>query len=109
MTREPSSDPGLVLFVDDEQDLERMIRKAFRRRIRRGELKVLFANNGSEALEVLAAQPDVDVVFTDINIPIMGGLTLLGKIRALERQLRTIIVSAYSDMENIRTAMNRGA
>ncbi|MCA9719706.1 MAG: response regulator [Myxococcales bacterium] len=109
MTREPSSDPGLVLFVDDEQDLERMIRKAFRRRIRRGELKVLFANNGSEALEVLAAQPDVDVVFTDINMPIMGGLTLLGKIRALERQLRTIIVSAYSDMENIRTAMNRGA
>ncbi len=100
---------GRVLFVDDELDLERMIKKAFRRRVRRGELELLFAHNGQAALEVLAEHPDVDVVFSDINMPVMGGLTLLGKIKELDRQLRTIIVSAYNDMENIREAMNRGA
>jgi len=98
-----------VLFVDDEQDLERMIRKTFRRRVRQGELDLLFANNGQQALEVLAQNPDVDVVFSDINMPIMSGLTLLGKIKSLDRHLHTIIVSAYNDMKNIRTAMNRGA
>ncbi len=109
MPRPPKTAPGRVLFVDDEEDLERLIRKAFRRRIRRGELDVVFAHNGREALELLAEDPTIDVVFSDINMPVMGGLSLLSEIKRADRKLRTIIVSAYNDMENIREAMNRGA
>ena len=58
---------------------------------------------------MLAENPDVDMVVSDINMPRMDGLSLLQKLQEAEEQLSTIIVSAYGDMANIRTAMNRGA
>jgi len=98
-----------ILFVDDEADLEALIVQKFRRRIRSGEVSLLFAHDGVEALGVLAANPDVDLVVSDINMPRMDGLSLLEKLQAAEDKLSTVIVSAYGDMANIRTAMNRGA
>ena len=64
---------------------------------------------GVEALEHLQGDDDIEVVVTDINMPRMDGLTLLGEIGKLGRRTRSVVVTAYGDMENIRTAMNKGA
>jgi adenylate cyclase len=98
-----------ILVVDDEPDLEMLVTQKFRRRIRAGELSFVFAHDGQEALDVLQAEPDIDMVLSDINMPRMDGLTLLNQIQSLSLLLRAVIVSAYGDMQNIRTAMNRGA
>ncbi|WP_416896279.1 MAG: PP2C family protein-serine/threonine phosphatase [Minwuia sp.] len=98
-----------ILVVDDEPDLEMLFRQRYRRQVREGRYQLLFARNGAEALEVLGPQPDVDLVLTDINMPQMDGLTLLNHLGPFRRQLKTVVISAYGDMSNIRTAMNRGA
>ncbi len=98
-----------ILVVDDEPDLEILIRQKFRKKIREGEYDFVFANNGRHALEQLELHPDVEVVLSDINMPEMDGLTLLSKLNDQHALLKAVIVSAYGDMENIRTAMNRGA
>ena len=98
-----------ILVVDDEPDLETLVQQKFRRRIRDGEISFLFARDGADALDLLANGHAIDMVLSDINMPRMDGLTLLQKIREKDDQLSTVIVSAYGDMANIRTAMNRGA
>ena len=98
-----------VLVVDDEPDLEMLVLQRFRRKIRDGQVSFLFARDGVEALEVIGDNPDIDMVVSDINMPRMNGLVLLERLQASEEKLATIIVSAYGDMSNIRTAMNRGA
>ena len=98
-----------ILVVDDEPDLELLLRQKFRRRIRKGEYSLVFAQNGVQALEQLKEHPDVDMVLSDINMPEMDGLTLLNQLNQLNLDLRAVIVTAYGDMKNIRTAMNRGA
>src|ERR1700740_3023189 len=98
-----------ILVVDDEPDLETLVQQKFRRQIRDGEVSFLFARDGVEALNLLDSRDTVDMVLTDINMPRMDGLTLLQKIQEADDQLSTVIVSAYGDMANIRTAMNRGA
>ena len=101
--------PAKILAVDDEPDFELLITQRFRRQIREKEFEFRFAHHGEEALERLAAEPDIDLMLLDINMPVMDGLTLLARLRDERKEVRTIIVSAYGDMENLRTAMNRGA
>ena len=98
-----------ILVVDDETDLEVLIKQKFRQKIREHKYEFLFAINGKHALEQLELNTDIDVVLSDINMPEMDGLTLLSKINEQNTLLKAVIVSAYGDMENIRTAMNRGA
>lgn len=98
-----------ILVVDDEADLELLIRQKFRHKIKNNELLFEFAGNGAEALQKLESNSDLTMVLTDINMPVMDGLTLLGRIKEKGEHLRAVVVSAYGDMENIRTAMNRGA
>ncbi|MBN1480632.1 response regulator [candidate division KSB1 bacterium] len=99
-----------ILVVDDEPDLEHLVRQKFRRHIRDNEFEFVFAQNGVQALQCLQNDGTIDLVLTDINMPEMDGLTLLTKMKELHMPLlRSVIVSAYGDMENIRTAMNRGA
>ena len=99
-----------ILVVDDEPDLQALIRQKFRNKIKANEYEFHFAENGAEALERLTIDGSIDLILTDINMPVMDGLTLLSKINDLnKKELRSVIVSAYGDMENIRTAMNRGA
>src|SRR5262245_47538897 len=98
-----------ILVVDDEPDLEVLVRQKFRRQVREGNFDLVFARNGAEALEVLAHDASINIVLSDINMPVMDGLTLLGKLTELDRILKAVIVSAYGDMQNIRIAMNRGA
>src|SRR5438552_3899169 len=97
-----------ILVVDDEPDLETLVQQKFRRRIRDGEVRFLFARDGAEALGVLRDLGVVDMVVSDINMPRMDGLTLLQKLQEADDQLSTVSLSAYGDMANIRTAMNRG-
>src|SRR5947207_14998568 len=98
-----------ILVVDDEPDLETLILQKFRHQIQNGTVRFLFAREGVEALATLKANGGIDLVLTDINMPKMDGLTLLQKLQESEERVSTIIVSAYGDMVNIRTAMNRGA
>jgi len=98
-----------ILVVDDESDLEILIKQKFRKQIRDQQFEFLFAINGRDALEQLALNQNVDVVLSDINMPEMDGLTLLSRLNDLNGLLKAVIISAYGDMENIRTAMNRGA
>src|SRR5437588_4671919 len=98
-----------ILLVDDEPDLEALVQQKFRRQIREGQVRFLFARDGAEALEMLGNGGAVDLVVSDIKLTRMDGLTLLPKIQEGDDPLSTIIVSAYGDMANIRTAMNRGA
>ncbi|MGB9385995.1 MAG: response regulator, partial [Pseudolabrys sp.] len=98
-----------ILVVDDEPDLEALVLQKFRHQIREGTIAFLFARDGVEALAALKANDGIDLVVTDINMPRMDGLSLLQKLQEGDEHISTIIVSAYGDMTNIRTAMNRGA
>jgi len=98
-----------ILVVDDETDLETLIKQKFRQKIREQQYEFVFAINGLKALEQIDQHHDIDVVLSDINMPEMDGLTLLTKINEQNGLLKAVIVSAYGDMDNIRTAMNRGA
>src|SRR5450432_3878714 len=98
-----------ILVVDDEPDLEVLIKQRFRKQIRDKQYEFLFAVNGADALDRIRESEDLDIVLSDINMPEMDGLTLLDKMGALNPILKAVIVSAYGDMDNIRIAMNRGA
>ncbi|MBR0965377.1 response regulator [Bradyrhizobium diazoefficiens] len=98
-----------ILVVDDEPDLEALVLQKFRRQIRDGTVAFVFAHDGIEALASIEQHPHVDMVVSDINMPRMDGLSLLAKLQEADDKKSTIIVSAYGDMSNIRTAMNRGA
>ena len=101
--------PYKILVVDDEPDLEPLMLQRMRRHIRAGRYTFVFAQNGIEALERLNEDNEIDMVLSDINMPRMDGLTLLEQIPKVDPNIRSVIVSAYGDMKNIRTAMNRGA
>jgi DNA-binding NtrC family response regulator len=98
-----------ILAVDDEPDFELLIRQRFRREIRDEECEFRFAHHGQEALATLSSEPDIELMLLDINMPVMDGLTLLTELRERQLEVQAIIVSAYGDMTNLRTAMNRGA
>jgi adenylate cyclase len=98
-----------ILVADDEADLELLIKQKFRRQIREQKYEFVFALNGKQALEKLQQDPEISIVLTDINMPEMDGLTLLGRLSDTAPLTKAVMVSAYGDMDNIRTAMNRGA
>jgi len=98
-----------ILVADDEVDLEMLIKQKFRQKIREQEYEFVFAVNGKDALDKILLHPDIDIVLSDINMPEMDGLTLLSRLSESSPLIKSVIVSAYGDMENIRTAMNRGA
>jgi sigma-B regulation protein RsbU (phosphoserine phosphatase) len=98
-----------ILIADDEPDLEVLVRQRFRKQIRDKEYVFVFAGNGVEALDRFQSDPEIELVLTDINMPVMDGLTLLAKLVEHNPLIQPVIVSAYGDLHNIRTAMNRGA
>jgi len=105
----PDDGPPVILVVDDEPELELLIRQRFRKAIRSEEWRFEFAGDGREALEVVERNRDIALVLTDLNMPGMDGLTLLKHLAVLDRPIKTVVVSAYGDLANIRVAMNRGA
>ncbi len=98
-----------ILFVDDEPDLEMLMRQRFKKDVAEGRFTLSFALNGNDALKLLIQEKDICMLVTDINMPGMDGLTLLGKVNELNRPMKSVVVSAYGDLKNIRSAMNAGA
>ncbi|GEP52253.1 adenylate/guanylate cyclase domain-containing response regulator [Flavobacterium noncentrifugens] len=98
-----------ILVVDDEPDLEILMKQKFRKKIREGAYEFVFAQNGEEALQKVMEHPDLDLILSDINMPVMDGLTLLTRLPEANPALKAVVVSAYGDMQNIRSAMNKGA
>ena len=99
-----------ILSVDDEEQIEFLMKQFFRRKIRSGEYEFFFAHDGVEGLKVLQEHPDIEIILCDINMPVMDGLEMLAKVNEMQNPaLRVIMVSAYGDLENIRLAMNDGA
>lgn len=107
LTRAPG--PLHILVVDDEPDIEPLVRQLLGNQIRNGELRFGFAGNGQLALEEIERNPHYAIVITDIRMPVMDGLELLRRLSDTNPEITSIVVSAYDDMSNIRTAMNRGA
>jgi len=101
--------PVTILVVDDEPEIELLIRQRFQERVRAAEWAFIFASDGVEALEALHAHPDVALVLTDIRMPRLDGLALLSRLGEFARPIKALVMSAYGDMDNIRAAMNRGA
>ncbi|MEJ2196182.1 MAG: SpoIIE family protein phosphatase [Ignavibacteriaceae bacterium] len=101
--------PSRILVVDDEPDLEHLVQQKFRKKIKEREFEFVFAHNGVDALNKLNNDGEIELILTDINMPEMDGLTLLTELSKLSTIFKSVVVSAYGDMENIRTAMNRGA
>ena len=85
--------PAKILAVDDEADIERLIRQRFRRQVRVGEFELRFAHHGEEAPSAIAAEPDIDLLLLDINMPIMDGLTLLSVLRERQSPVRMLAMS----------------
>ncbi|MBK9044949.1 MAG: response regulator [Saprospiraceae bacterium] len=98
-----------ILVVDDEEDLEHLIKNMFRKEINNKIYSMIFARNGKEALDLLETNPDVDVILSDINMPVMDGLELLSILNKRDLLLKSVMISAYGDMSSIRNAMNLGA
>ncbi len=99
------------LVVDDEKDVEMLFLQKFRKEIRSGEIEMLFAFSGREALNILndKVPPDVVYVFSDINMPGMSGLELLDTIKSNHPKIKVSMISAYGDDENYRKAIDSGA
>ncbi|WP_224365096.1 protein kinase domain-containing protein [Hyalangium versicolor] len=98
-----------VLVVDDEPDMALVMQLLLRKEIEENIYEFVFASNGEEALEKLRQHPDVEAILSDLKMPKMDGLTFLGRVGEVNPLVKVIIVSAYGDMGNLRTAMNRGA
>ena len=98
-----------ILVADDEADLEQLIRQKFRQKIRDKQYDFVFAVNGRDAIEKLNEHRDIDILLSDINMPEMDGLSLLTELPEVSPLTKTVMVSAYGDLENIRVAMNKGA
>ena len=98
-----------ILVVDDEPDVEALILQRFRYKIRDEAVSFLFARDGVEALAVLKADDNIDLVVTDINMPGMSGLELLPKARAARPDVPIIMITAYGDAETKRKALEGGA
>jgi len=98
-----------ILMVDDEVDLELLARQKFRKEVQAGAFELYFANSGQDALSLIQECGDIDVVVSDVNMPEMDGLTLIETLQTLNPRIKSIVVSAYGDMETLRRAMNKGA
>ena len=100
-----------ILVVDDEPDVAELFRQRFRREVRQGVYVLHFAGSGEEALEMLAEgiRPELIVILSDINMPGMDGLTLLGEIKRRWPELPVMMVTAYGDEERRGRATEHGA
>jgi CheY-like chemotaxis protein len=100
-----------ILVVDDEPDVADLFRQRFRREVRSGTYVMHFANSGEDALQQLAngIEPQLIVILSDINMPGMDGLTLLGAIKQRFADVPVMMVITYGDDERRRRAGDLGA
>ena len=100
-----------ILVVDDGPDVAELFRQRLRREVRQGDYVLHFAASGEAALEQLAGaiRPELIVILSDINMPGMDGLTLLGEVKRRFPDLSIMMIAAYGDDERRRRADDLGA
>ena len=102
----------ILVVVDDEHDVQILFQQRFRKEIKKGEMEFVFAFSGEEALEMLKAMiHETILILSDINMPGMSGLELLGQIKQQYTAPPPVVmmITAYGDQENFNTAKNLGA
>ncbi|HKJ48653.1 MAG TPA: response regulator [Christiangramia sp.] len=99
-----------ILIVDDERDVEELFRQKFRKEIKKG-LELQFAFSGQEALDLLyeSSPPEIIYIFSDINMPGMNGLELLGNVKQKFPAINVSMISAYGDTDNYNKSIEGGA
>lgn len=98
-----------ILVVDDEPDVDRLMRQTLRRRLRSGDLELLSARSGVEALALLDDHGDVEIALCDLNMPRMDGFVLLERLRERHPSVRAVMISANGDPASVASARVRGA
>jgi CheY-like chemotaxis protein len=101
-----------VLVVDDEKDVQTLFEQRFRKEIKSGEMKFVFAFSGEEALSYLNLhEHEAVLILSDINMPGMSGLELLAHIKQKYYKPPPVVmmITAYGDAENYNTAKELGA
>lgn len=104
-----SVQPRKVLVVDDEPDVQVMFQQRMRREVRAGIYELFFAQSGLEALDVLRENPSIRLILTDLNMPGMDGMELLGALGESWPEVQSIVVSAYGDPQRMNEARELGA
>ena len=104
-----SVEPRKVLVVDDEPDVQVMFQQRMRREVRAGIYELFFAQSGLEALDVLRENPSIRLILTDLNMPGMDGMELLGALGESWPEVQSIVVSAYGDPQRMNEARELGA
>ena len=101
-----------ILVVDDEQDVQVLFEQRFRKEIKNGEFNFVFAFSGEEALTYLKNhEQEAVLILSDINMPGMSGLQLLEQIKQKYHKPPPVVmmITAYGDAENYKTANQLGA
>src|SRR5882757_26487 len=101
-----------ILVVDDEVDVRVLFEQRFRKEIRNGEMEFVFAFSGEEALMYLTRhEHEAVLILSDINMPGMSGLELLGHIKQkyLKPPPIVMMITAYGDADNYNAAKTLGA
>ncbi|MCA0370328.1 MAG: response regulator [Proteobacteria bacterium] len=109
MSAQEKDRPYHVLIVDDEEDIDILTKQRFRKEIQAGLFAFYFARNGQDALDEIARRGVIDVIMTDVNMPQMDGFELLAKVRTRYPNIKTVMISAYSDQQSMQAALNGGA
>lgn len=98
-----------ILIVDDEVLFKKVVSQFFKQQIKEGKYEFHYATNGKEAIKQITSGLKIDIVLVDIRMPEMDGLTMMEKFNDQGIEVKTIIVSAYPDLPNVKKAMNEGA
>jgi two-component system, chemotaxis family, chemotaxis protein CheY len=101
-----------ILVVDDERDIQVLFEQHFRKEIKRGEINFVFSFSGEEALTFINEhEQEAVLILSDINMPGMSGLELLGHIKEKYSKPPPVVmmITAYGDSYNYRLAMQLGA
>jgi len=100
---------SVVLLVDDDRLIHKLFEAKFKERTQSGSLRLIHAFDGAEGLEKLAQNPDVSLILTDFQMPVMTGLEMLYHLKEQAVEIPTIVISSFDSMANLRSAMNAGA
>jgi DNA-binding NtrC family response regulator len=100
-----------LIVVDDEMDIQFLFQQKFRKELRRGEVQIIYALDGTSALKLIEGieNPESYLMLSDINMPRMSGIELLKKIKELYPNLKVIMITAYGDEQNVLAAKKYGA
>lgn len=98
-----------ILVVDDEPTFPKLINGIFKEQVKTKKYEFYFASNGREALNQLQSNPQIEIMLTDIRMPEMDGISLLRQVNQNSIQVKTVIVSAYPNINNFRCVFREGA